>query len=700
VKTGLKTEANKYIILFILLLNYTSSAQIPLNGFCKYNKFDSEPGYQSILPLNYNNDSYTDLLLFHNSQKNLLLMEGDNTGSFTRQSTITFRHPVSTVRNLSITGGYSRSYIAVSRKNRTASVFNFNEDGRLFILDEIKFNSYPERIDIGDVALDQSPDVLVSGSSFDGISILHIKSGKITETKAVKGNAYRYAVFTDFNNDGYPDITAVNLFDKSIDFYSNNTRGRFTISRSVPLTSLPLNFNSTDIDLDYFEDIIWSEKNRINIIYGDVHSDYEESVSLTTKYTPHILVTGDFNKDGNIDIVYADTVAGSVSVFFSSGERQFFEEHLLLKKKNITSIVPYYSKFITGIAAYSSDGSVYMISNLQLLGDDVSLSAGIKPGVLIHFDYLNNGINDIAYIDEEGPTLNLIIRANTGIPELLYKYMLHYPHQEITTDNYSGEIKVFYCWSRGEKLIEVITADFGEGKLSRNSLYATEKIHDLKIKPVKGKPAVIYAAYIKEDKSAGANIFEFYDFRYTRVDYSAFAVDVEDITPYISNNEEGFYTWQKRGLLRLYYHNIRNLVDSKNLGELRIGESVVSFTADILNTGTPTQIAYIKGGNTFVTAGDKLNIIRSTGTPAIDNNYQFWAGEIRSGGLKRLFVYIPEKKSLQRVTLYNRGKDLILSELISGININRYFVKNMGVVDYHVIYSDSEENCITIKRIK
>jgi hypothetical protein len=698
VKTGLKTEANKYLILILFLFNYNISAQISLKGFCKYNTLETAEGYNHLLALNYNNDAYTDLLLYSPARRRFSLIEGDNTGSFMKQNEIRFKEPVSAIKNLSINEGYNRSYITISRKGRTASVINFNEDGRVFILDEIKFDSYPEKIDVGDASRDQSPDVLISGSGFDGISLLHIRKGKISETKVIKGAAFREAVFTDFNNDGYPDITAVNMYERSLQFYYNNTRGKFFLSSSVPLSMVPLTLASTDIDLDYFEDIILSDEKSITILYGDELSSYENNVVLQTSYVPHKVITGDFNSDGSIDIAYADTASGIVSVFFADDERNFDQEYLLFKKNRITSLVPFYSRFITGMAAYSSDGRIYIISQFQSVGEEVSITAGVKPGVLNPFDYTNNGINDIAYIDEEEPSLNLLARDNSGVPEKLYKHKLHYPHKEIITDNFSKEVKVFYCWTRGEKLIEIITADFNENKLSRTSLYTTDKIHELKIKPVKGKPAVIYAAYINNGK-AGANIFEFYDFRYIRADYNSFALDVEDISPFITEKEDGFFTWQRRSSLNLYFHSIRNLAEFSRVGEINNKDLVITYTADILNSGLPTQIAY-DGRGIYMANKAGIYKVASDSLPSIIEKNQFWTGEIKAGGLKRLFIYIPERRSLDRITLFNRGKNLILSQLISGISVNRYFVKNMGVADYHIVYSDPEENCITIKRIK
>jgi len=201
-------------------------------------------------------------------------------------------------------------------------------------------------------------------------------------------------------------------------------------------------------------------------MYGDARSAYDNKINLITEYNPHMLVTGDYNSDGNVDIAYTDTLEGIVSVLFGNDKRRFSEEFVLFRK-NVSALTSFYSKFITGIAALDMNGYIYIVSQLGSFSEDVSIAAGIKPGVLSVFDYLNDGLNDLCFIDEERAVINFLVRNNEGLPHKLYQSKLHFPHREIITDDYSKEVKVFYCWTSGEKLIEIITADFGKNEFKK-----------------------------------------------------------------------------------------------------------------------------------------------------------------------------------------------------------------------------------------
>lgn len=700
-KTGLKTEINKHILPLFLLLNINLQAQIPVNGFVKYDNNFTVPGNKALLSLNFNNDSYTDLLLFNPNRRDAYLLEGNGTGDFNKTIAVKFRHPPSNIRNLSFKGIYSRLFVSVSRKDRTASLVSFTKGGEILILDQYKFDSYPEKIDVSDIDLDQSPDVLVAGSAFEGISILQIKNGKIFENKVLDKSFFRTASFMDFNHDGFDDIAAVNLFSSELEFYENDSRGNYKYSRSLKINNLPSVLNSLDIDLDYYDDVVCSENRSIHIFFGDALSAYDKQIDISTLYTPHLIVNGDFNGDGNIDIVYADTVSGSVSAIFGKDNREFSEELLLLKKNNITALIPYYSKFITSVAVLNYSGNLFSISRLRSVASDLNLTAGIHPGAVNYFDYLDNGITDLCYIDEEQSTINFLLRNAEGTPDKLYYYKLHFPQKEIITDSYSKEIKVFYCWTRGSKLIEIVTADFGNNKFTKQSLYSTGGIRDLKIQSRQGDPAVVYATYIDEG-FASANVFEFHNFRYIRADYKSFASDAVDISSFITQKGQGFFVWQRRDSLILYSYDINNLSSPARIGASDFSELVITCTGDIFNDGLASQFALLKdnGESSVIISGRRFNRITSIDTFDITGFHQLWFGTARPGGLNKLWVYLPGKRNLNLITLFNKGKNLILSEKISEITVNRYFVRNMSILGYHIVYSNPEENCITIKRLE
>lgn len=69
-RTVLKTGKSKFkTFLLFVLLSEIISPQIPFKGFCKLNSFDVDSGYTKIFSFNYNQNEYSDLLIFNPAEK-------------------------------------------------------------------------------------------------------------------------------------------------------------------------------------------------------------------------------------------------------------------------------------------------------------------------------------------------------------------------------------------------------------------------------------------------------------------------------------------------------------------------------------------------------------------------------------------------------------------------------------------------------
>src|ERR1039457_6372885 len=83
-KPGLKLEISNFSLILIELLLFSIEAfsQVPINGFCKYNKIDIDSGFTNLFALNYNDDSYTDLILYNPAKKDIESLDGNQSLSF------------------------------------------------------------------------------------------------------------------------------------------------------------------------------------------------------------------------------------------------------------------------------------------------------------------------------------------------------------------------------------------------------------------------------------------------------------------------------------------------------------------------------------------------------------------------------------------------------------------------------------------
>jgi hypothetical protein len=146
---------------------------------------------------------------------------------------------------------------------------------------------------------------------------------------AKKSFSYAYTgagtLIGDFNNDGYPDIIQpskyermirVNLNDRSGGFVSNN----LDVSPPDPFApvSRTLSLAQGDFNRDGNQDIVNAGENRLRILVGDGLGGF---ISGTVDYIFNKISSvkvGDFNRDGLHDILVASET-GTVSVLLGDG---------------------------------------------------------------------------------------------------------------------------------------------------------------------------------------------------------------------------------------------------------------------------------------------------------------------------------------------------------------------------------------------
>jgi hypothetical protein len=712
--TGLKTELQKVssilLILFLFIIN-ESFAQIPINGFCKFNSFKVDSNFTSVFSLNFNKDSYTDLILFNPEKKQILALTGDKNGNISRQEKYFLPVEISNIIDITNSRNKITGYAFTSRKNREVGIYDFTSKGRPLLRNVYKFDSYPENISYASVDNREDYRFLISGSAFKGLSVLYLNKNKFIEEKITEEGSYSNALFVDVNNDFYPDIVAFNLLKRSIDFYYNNGLGEFNKTRTIKINDQISALQSFDVNLDQINDLIYSSGKNINIFYGDAVGSYDQEVKLETNFYPTKIIPGDFNRDGKIDIAYINSDEGLLSILYAKNETEFYPEVIYYHKEQLSDLIPYYSRFINGIAFLSSKGYLFTVSRIKSLADDISLSLGAEPGAISYFDTDNNGINDICFIDNFNNYLNLVVRNNSGIPWMLYRTRLFEKEKMVIADDTNPGIKTFYCYTPGKKLIEVISYNFENGKIERNSLYTPGGISDLKILPIKGLNSKIYVSYMQDDV-LGLNEFFIRDSIYVSRDFPNIASNVLASNLTVINGSELFY-WQRKSNSQVLFRStlVNQFKNAMRYYRLGIKDTTLinSFAGDFFNNEEATSV------NFFETPKSNFAVLSTEDSPIvvvdkdlgdhfrIKNKNLLFFGELKPGGLKRLFIYVPDEGALHRVDFIKRGRKIVVTNVVTNIaggrNVLDYFIKNMNYRSYNFVYTDSVDRCIKIKQL-
>lgn len=704
---GLKNELNgvKPLLVFFLFSQSVFS-QVPINGFCKYNCYKADSGFTNFMLINFNDDFYSDFILYNPAKKEVEIIKGEEQGVLKEKKL--FRIPVEITSIQPLKNRRGPGYFFTSRKKLRVGIYELQANGRPDLSTSLEFDSYPDYLSIGNVDDKGKNEILVSGSSFNGLSIIYQGDKELTEKKIVEGTSFSHSVLCDLNNDQFPDIAAYNVLKRRFDFFYNDSKGDFRKVRSIPFQEKITSLKSFDINLDSYWDLIFTSGKSFYVWYGDFRSSYENTTKIETLYKPDKYILGDFNKDGRIDLAYLNLEYSLVSVLFAKNDFEFYPEIIYLQQKELTDISPYYSKFIDGIAALSLDGNIHTITKLNSFADAVDISLGAVPGALSFFDNQNNGITDFCFIDEYDKKIKFVIRNSGGIPANFFSYQLHENHSKIISENLGTGLKNYICFSIDKKLVEIIRVDFDSNKVKGTALYSPGPIKDLKLKRINNNEYTIYFLYLKKS-SLSLGAFSYKDFKFSFSEQLIDTGKFYDASIGVQEEPVVFY-WQETEqnvlLKEKHLFNKSELAHDVTSVPLTDSLKINSYAGDLLNMDKNVFISFItspRDDYTVVAYRDFSSLIKNdkslSGFRITSKNNLFF-GETRFNGLKKLCIYFPGQSEIDKLEFINKGKNLAFTQIANQAYIKNFFIKNMTSKNYHIVYSDNDKNCITIKRIK
>ena len=704
-KHGLKKGLNKFkLLLIFFLFSQSLFPQIPVNGFCKYNCFQTDSGFTNLLMVNFNGDYYSDFVLWNSAKKSVVILKGEKQGVFAEGKLFSVPIEISSIQTLNSKPG-SDCFFS-SRRKMKAGIYEFKTTGRPSLLKSIEFDSYPDYLSIANVDGKGKNEILVSGGAFKGLSIIYQGEDGLIEERIVDGTSFSHAVLSDLSNDGSPDIAAYDVIKRQFTFFYNDSRGEFRNTRSIQFPERISGLKSFDINLDSYDDLVFASGKSINIWYGDFRSSYENTNRIETRFTPDKYILGDFNKDGKIDLAYLNYEQSLISVLFGKNEFEFYPEMVYLRSNGLTDIIPYYSRFVNGIAALSREGCIHTITNLSSFAEVVDISIGAKPGALSFFDNESNGITDFCFIDEYDKKIKFVIRNSAGVPANFYSFQLYENQDKIISENLSAGLKNYVCYSLGKKLIEVVKANFSDDSLKKTALYSPGPIKDLKLVRKNDNEYFIYIAYtIKNILNLGT--FNYKDRKFSFSEQTVDTGQVYDVSIGTTDGDLTLYYWYNEGSnISLIKKKISAAVEKVATIPLTDSLKIVTYEGDLLNVEKDVLISFFSTAVTDYamittdTFSSPVERGENTGEFRITSKNDLFFGETRFNGLKKLSVYLLGKKSVNKLEFINKGRNVASTEIAEGLAARSYFIKNMSSKNYHVVYSDGEKICITIKPIK
>ena len=695
-RPDLRTGISK-TLLFIIILSDFNFPQIPFKGFCKINSFEVDSGYTRLFSLNYDQDEYSDMLIYDPLDTKVKLYKGKSGINFDFIKEISFPFQPSRIEPIVESNNMIESYAFTSRKNRSFGICKFSNQGNPELLKHIKFDSYPEFISIADIDHDGSFEFLLSGNGFDGLSLIYQKGNKLEEQKILSGKTFLNAQFIDLNDDGEKDIVALSSVNNRLQFFYNYSNSEFSELREIDVNENVSSLHIFDVNYDSYPDIIVTTENSIKIYFGEALNSYENVVTIKTSFSVKDLVIGDYNRDGYFDFNCLDTSDGTIFTIFAKDFYSYYSEIAHTRDKGTVDIIPFFSKFVYGSAMLNKNGKVSILSKTTSISDNQTLAVGIAPNIISSFDLSDNGIIDLMFTDDEDQALKFIIRDAAGYPEKYFSAKLNNNYNKIIEFSNSKLVKTFYCFSYGKRIIEAVEVNFENYTYKHDYFYTEGAIEDIIVSPDENKNAEIFVLYSR-DKSLNFEIFSKTTLRYSNKIYKA--ISYNWFAPVIVSTDDmviGY--WSKN----IDYINF-NLVDLKEqqygaklINRIKSGDfSTVSESNISSDYKTVDFLSLITGKNGIFLFNGMNNDIYSASNDKIGfritNKNQLFFDKTNS-----VFVNNKKGKSFIRIKTGKTKKQLRMENIFENVDISNFIITSLGQRRSHLIYTD--KNFINIKQL-
>lgn len=148
-----------------------------------------------------------------------------------------------------------------------------------------------------------------------------------SETNFAAGTNSEKIIKGDFNSDGLIDLATCNPGSNDVSIFLGIGNGSFSSSTSFTVGNFPADITTNDFNGDGKLDIATANysSNNVSILLGNGTGSFSltSTINFVFGYTPFVIISNDFNGDGNTDLVVSAYNQDSVSIMLGTGTGSF-----------------------------------------------------------------------------------------------------------------------------------------------------------------------------------------------------------------------------------------------------------------------------------------------------------------------------------------------------------------------------------------
>ncbi len=231
----------------------------------------------------------------------------------------------------------------------------------------------------------------------------------------------RGVVVADFNNDGKPDLAAINRGSTSVSILKGNGDGTFAAQSSFAVGTDAIALAVGDFNGDGKTDIVTANRASydISVLLGNGDGTFQTHVDYSAGTEPISIVTADFNGDGKLDVAEVNSADNTISVYLGVGNGTFQAQVTYPTGSSPNAIVAgdFNGDGIVDLAAADS-----ATSNIALLighGDGTFAAAtffatGSDPDGLLAADLNGDGKLDLVAANNGSNSISVLLNNGAG----------------------------------------------------------------------------------------------------------------------------------------------------------------------------------------------------------------------------------------------------------------------------------------------